>query len=136
LEGLIPPGWNSMSSLSSLDVRSNLGLTGEIPELLHNKYFIGDLDLRADGTSLVPPTTPVRTCSNGLELYLPYLVRSYGPGNKFAVDCSGMEASLAGSSIPAWIGAVTGLTKLNLFNNNLEGTLPTGLGLLTEMDQL
>jgi hypothetical protein len=121
-----------MTSLFHLSVSSNTGLTGEIPELLHNKYFIEKLELHHGNTSLVPPTT-FRWCRDGLDLYLPYLVRTRGSGNTFSVDCTGGSM---GGTIPEWIGAVTGLTSLQIPGNDMVGTLPTGLWRLTNMRSL
>jgi hypothetical protein len=124
-----------MRSLTYLDVTSNSALGGTIPELLHNRALVGLLDLKNDGT-LVPPTT-VRTCEQGLDLYLPYLVRTHGSGNTFAVDCKVVDgASPMGGTIPEWIGVFTGLTRLYLVHNNMVGTLPSGLGLLTNLDNM
>jgi hypothetical protein len=134
IAGTVPLEWNNMAALTKLDISLNPGLTGEIPELLHNKFLIGELVLSDDGTSLVPPTKPERKCKHGLDLYLPYLVRTLGPGNKFAVACGAeTEQGPVNGTIPEWIGVFTGLTTLNLVNNNMVGTLPTGLGLLTNM---
>jgi hypothetical protein len=135
IAGTVPLEWNNMTALTKLDISRNTGLTGEIPELLHNQFLIGELELRDDGTSLVPPTKPERKCKHGLDLYLPYLVRKHGPS--FSVDCFLVNgASPVNGTIPEWIGVFTGLTTLNLFRNNMVGTLPTGLGLLTKMTQL
>jgi hypothetical protein len=121
-----------MASLGHVDL-TKLNLTGEVPELLHNRKLLRLLDFKYDPSLDLPRVK--RTCINGLDLYLPYLVRTHGSGNTFAVECA-QRTSPAGSSIPEWIGVVTGLTKLNLFRNNMVGTLPTGLGLLTKMTQL
>jgi hypothetical protein len=135
--GTVPLEWNNMTALTKLDISRNPGLTGEIPELLHNKFLIGELVLSDDGTSLVPPTKPERKCKHGLDLYLPYLVRTLGPGNNLNVECGPKWGQgPVNGTIPEWIGAVTGLTKLVVYRNRMVGTLPTGLGLLTNMHTL
>jgi hypothetical protein len=130
--GSLPSAWNNMTSLNFLDVSSNPGLKGEIPELLHNKFLIGELAMLAS-TSLVPPTT-VRNCSDGLELYLSYLARVSGAvASVGSVQCN---VQVANNIIPQWIGLLTGLTNINLANSGVQGNLPTGLGLLTNMQSL
>jgi hypothetical protein len=124
-----------MTALINLDVTENSALGGTIPDLLHDRAMLRLLELKYDG-SLVPSDT-VRTCELGLDLYLPYLARKHGPTSSFAVDCKVVDgAKPMGGTIPEWIGVFTGLTRLYLVHNNMEGTLPSGLGLLTNLDNM
>jgi hypothetical protein len=131
--GPLPAEWSNMTALTKLDVSLNPGLTGEIPELLHNRAVVGLLDLKHDGSLSLSLPAIQRRCENGLDLYLPFLARQQGLANVDTVSC-GSANSLG--TIPEWIGAFTGLTRIHLEKNRLFGTLPTELGLLTNMRKL
>jgi hypothetical protein len=135
IAGTVPSEWNSMTALTKLDISFNTGLAGVIPELLYNRKLLGLLELRYDVAMSIP--TAVCTCSDGLDRYLSFLVRKHGPTTSFAVECGvNYGQGPVGGTIPEWIGVFTGLTTLHLFKNNMVGSLPTGLGLLTKMNQL
>jgi hypothetical protein len=130
--GPVPPAWTNLTALTKLDISLNTGLTGEIPELLHNRALVGLLDLKHDESLDLPSTQ--RTCENRLDLYLPFLARQKGIGNVAKVDCGQTNLSLG--TIPEWIDAFTGLTQLTLVVARMFGTLPTELGLLTNIGEL
>jgi hypothetical protein len=142
-----------MSGLEYLDLTSNSGIGGVIPELLYNKFLMEEaherdgagfdgsvFGLDYEGTSVVPPTTE-RTCEDGIELYLAYVFRRGFVNEDFvyAVECNGLSSPENRRPIPTWIGRLdylTHLQRLVLAGHYVQGTLPTELGELSAVEHL
>jgi hypothetical protein len=123
----------SQMALVRRRIVGNSGLTGTMPELLYNLADLGPLVVDAIGSNVnttVPP--PERECSDGLLRYLPHLYRSKKKqiDQVTEVKCSNVAV---GASIPSAIGLYTALTRLELSQAGMTGTLPTEMGLLIDL---
>ena len=101
--------------LTHLNLRSNDGLTGEIPNALGNLGNLRVLNLHSNShTGAVPD---LRSATRLEELYLPNNADYNADGSK--VDGSGLTGT-----IPAWLNGMTNMRELWLWGNNLSGSIP------------
>jgi hypothetical protein len=137
LTGTLPSQLGNWYDVRRLNLENNLGLVGTVPEAVYALTAPGKLNelvIAGTGLALEEPTTP-RSCTDGLQLYLPHLYRS--KANQIdqvtEVQCSSEAVQ---SFIPRSIGLYTGLTRLNLQSARVTGTLPTEIGLLSNLQYL
>ncbi|KAK9116817.1 hypothetical protein Sjap_015764 [Stephania japonica] len=114
LTGPIPTTIGNMSSLSELDLSSNL-LVGSIPQSIGQLYSLYSLDLSSNYLTGPIPTTI------GTMLYLSQLHLS--------------SNQLVGS-LPQSIGQLKSLVSLHLSTNKLTGPIPTTIGDMSSLSSL
>jgi hypothetical protein len=121
--------------MASLDLSDSAKIVGDVPEqvfALTNPGKLKDLKIARTGLTLKLPKTE-RNCTDGLQLYLPYLFRRAGNKTDAVKDVKCPMRQPVGSSIPRSIGLYTALTRLDLNWVELTGTLPKEVGSLTNL---
>ncbi|KAM7270698.1 hypothetical protein ACFE04_029912 [Oxalis oulophora] len=132
--------WEKLDGrLQSLELRSNPGLVGKIPEsfglltklqslVLLENGFTGELPLNIGNLTRLK-----RLVVSGNSLTGPIPYSFGGLGNLLILDLS--RNSLSGN-LPQTLGGMTSLLKLDLGNNKLNGKIPTEIGFLKNLTLL
>ncbi|CAI5479441.1 unnamed protein product [Closterium sp. Yama58-4] len=115
LSGGLPSSLSRLSHLVALDLSSNRHLSGSIPPALFTLPSLRELSLR--GNNLTGAALPTTTAA-AATLLSPSLE---------SLDVGGNALS---GSISAQVSLLTGLTRLALDHNRLDGSLPRELGAL------
>jgi hypothetical protein len=137
LNGSLPSSWADLFHLQSLDLRHNAGITGTVSEevfALTNPGKLSNFNIQGTLLNFQTPTK-TRNCSDGLQLYLPYLYRNRSNNLNQVTNVTCSHVKMA-ATIPRSIGLYTGLTHLDLVETFTKGSLPTQIGLLTQLAEL
>ncbi|MCD7456735.1 hypothetical protein HAX54_032925 [Datura stramonium] len=131
LSGFISTTISNSSRLRMLDLSIN-SLTGSIPQSIGNLEYLELLDLQANnliGDSALSFLTSLTNCRKLKELSFSYnplngvLPASVGNFSDSLQILEGRTCKLKGI-IPEEIGNLTGVSKMDLFNNELTGNIP------------
>ncbi len=126
LTGLVPPWLGSLTHLQSLDLSSDGfedgGLRGPIPAQLGNLANLERLDL-----SYNELTGPIPTRLRNLARLRVLGLR----GRYWNLDAPGLTGE-----IPAALGSLANLERLELSGNGLTGEIPAALGSLANLERL
>lgn len=139
LLGTLPPEIGLLSSLRSLDLRGNWGLTGPLPDEL---FELSGLEtLRLTRVGLGGPLTPAigRLLSlKELELNWTGLGGPLPPeiGNLGRLEVLDLSANDLVGQIPPELGNLSRLEELEMWYNDFSGTIPAELGNLSELTLL
>ena len=139
LLGTLPPEIGLLSSLHSLDLRGNWGLTGPLPD----EFFeLGSLEsLRLTRVGLGGPLNPAighLTSLEELELNSTGLGGPLPPeiGNLAQLEALDLSANDLVGRIPPEIGKLARLEVLEMWYNDFSGSMPAELGNLAELELL
>ncbi|CAN4081854.1 unnamed protein product [Withania somnifera] len=143
LSGFIPTTISNSSRLGEIDLSIN-SLTGPIPESLGNLELLELLDLVMNNfisDSSLRFLTSLTNCRKLKELGFSYnpldgvLPASVGNFSDYLQIFEGQSCKLKGI-IPVEIGNLTGLTKMELFNNELTGHIPNTVQGMVSLQEL
>jgi Leucine-rich repeat (LRR) protein len=112
LEGVIPPGIATVTTLEVLDFGGNK-IQGTIPDL---SALVNLTELKLHDNLLTGPFPDVSGATSLVQIYL-------------------QNNELSGA-LPTWLGNLTKLKNLGLTNNNFTGTIPPQLGNATQLIEL
>ncbi|CAI7765858.1 unnamed protein product [Closterium sp. NIES-54] len=121
LSGGLPPSLSRLSHLVALDLSSNRHLSGSIPPALFTFPSLRELSLRRNNlTGAALPSTTAAAAA------LPVA----------SLESLDMGENALSGSIAAQVSLLTGLTRLALDHNRLDGRLPRELGALWMLQDL
>ncbi len=147
LSGLLPPSLSNLSSLKTLNLADNAALSGPLPQGF-TRLSLGSLELE-ETRLCAPPLAEFQTWVNGIrdsevaqctdarpDFYPLVALYSGTDGPNWTNATNWASDAL----LSEWYGVTTDadgrVTELNLRDNNLQGTIPTELGLLANLKEL